>query len=153
MAFNFIEKHTPHFSSLVSLLFSTNNVCKNAMFFLAASFPNKAFVFPNNRISEAHICHQGWFRKTCTIACVISRKRKTKQQGQCFPVKSKVTCKNWAHLGQKKKTPKKSLILLMHASLQLANNLIIQIQRCQMLTSYFQLKLTHLLLLMQIPLP
>ena len=42
-------------------------------FFLAVSFPKKAFVFPNNRISEAHICRQCWLKK-------ISRKRKTKQQ-------------------------------------------------------------------------
>ena len=33
----------------------------------------KAFLFPNNRISEARICRQGWFKK-------ISPKRKTKQQ-------------------------------------------------------------------------
>ena len=33
-------------SLLVSLSFSTNNVCKNTFFFLVASFPNKAFVFP-----------------------------------------------------------------------------------------------------------
>ena len=42
-------------------------------FFLAVSFPKKAFVFPNNRISEARICHQCWLKK-------ISRKPKTKQQ-------------------------------------------------------------------------
>ena len=54
-------------------------------FFLAVSFPKKAFVFPNNRISEARICRQCWLKK-------ISRKRNTKQQkkktGQRFPVKS-----------------------------------------------------------------
>ena len=32
-------------------------------FFLAASFAKKAFVFLNNRISEARICHQGWLKK------------------------------------------------------------------------------------------
>ena len=42
-------------------------------FFLAVSFPKKAFVFPNNRISEARICRQYWLKK-------ISRKRKAKQQ-------------------------------------------------------------------------
>ena len=63
----------PYLSLLVSLSFSRNNVCKNAVFFLAVSFPKKALVFPNNRISEARICCQGWFKK-------ISRKRKTKQQ-------------------------------------------------------------------------
>ena len=42
-------------------------------FFLAVSFPKKAFVLPNNRINEVRICHQGWFKK-------ISRKLKTKQQ-------------------------------------------------------------------------
>ena len=50
------------------------------IFFLGASFANKVFVFPNSRISEACICHQGWFRKTCTFACVISLKRKTQQK-------------------------------------------------------------------------
>ena len=42
-------------------------------FFLVVSFPKKAFVFPNNRISEACICRQCWLKK-------ISRKQKTKQQ-------------------------------------------------------------------------
>ena len=63
----------PYFCSLDSLSFSTNNVCKNVVFFLAVSFPNKAFVFPNSKIGEAQICHQGWFRKTWIFACVISR--------------------------------------------------------------------------------
>ena len=80
--------------------FSTNNVCKNAVFFLVASVPKKAFVFPNNRISEAHICHQGWFKK-------ISWKWKTKQQkklrGNVFPLRAKFTCKNWARLDEEKK--------------------------------------------------
>ena len=68
------EKNIPsYFSLLVPLSFSTNNVCKNAVFSLAVSFPKKAFVFPNNRISEARIYRQGWFKK-------ISRKPKTKQQ-------------------------------------------------------------------------
>ena len=74
-------------------------------FLLVVSFPKKAFVFPNNRISGARICCQGWFKK-------ISWKRKTKQQkkitGRCFPFKSKVTCKNWAHLEAKQKTGLKS---------------------------------------------
>ena len=39
--------------SLMSLSFSTNNVCKNAVFFLTVSFPNRAFVFPYNRITAA----------------------------------------------------------------------------------------------------
>ena len=37
---------------------------QNPVSLLAASFPNKPFAFPNNRISEARICRQGWFR-TC----------------------------------------------------------------------------------------
>ena len=46
-----------YFSLLVSLSFSTTNVCKTAFFFLVVSIPNKAFVFPkNNKISEACIC-------------------------------------------------------------------------------------------------
>ena len=73
VAFHFIEKRTPYLSLLVSLSFSTNNVCKNAVFFLAVSFPKKAFVFPINRISEACICRQCWLKK-------ISWKRETKQQ-------------------------------------------------------------------------
>ena len=60
--------------------FSEITYAKTHLFFLAASFPNKDFVFPNNRISEARICRQDWFRKTCTFACVIARKRTTKQQ-------------------------------------------------------------------------
>ena len=73
MAFHFIEKHTPYLILLVSLSFSTNNVCKNAVFFLAVSFPKKVFVFPNNRISKARISRQCCLKK-------ISRKRKLKQQ-------------------------------------------------------------------------
>ena len=110
------KKIPPYLSLLVSLSFSTNNACKNAVFSLAVSFPKKAFVFPNNRISEARICRQRWLKK-------ISRKRKTKQQkklqGECFPVKSKVTCKNWAHLETKKIRPKRSLTWLLHEALQL----------------------------------
>ena len=52
-------------------------IFENFLFYLAASFPNKAFVFPNNGISKVCISCQGWFRKTCTFACVISLKRKT----------------------------------------------------------------------------
>ena len=63
----------PYLSLLVSLSSSTNNVCKNAVFFRAVSFPKKAFVFPNNRISEARISRQCWLKK-------VSRKRKEKQQ-------------------------------------------------------------------------
>ena len=43
----------PYLSLLVSLSFSRNNVCKNAVFFLAVSFPKKDFVFPNNIIESA----------------------------------------------------------------------------------------------------
>ena len=72
VAFHFIEKHTPLFK-FAGLQF----------FFLVVSFPKKAFVFPNNRISEAHIYRQCWFKK-------ISWKRKTKQQkklqGNVFPL-------------------------------------------------------------------
>ena len=108
MAFDFTEKHTPYFSSLVSLSFTTNNICKNVIFFLATSFPNKAFVFLSNRMSEGRICRQGWFRKTSTFACVISQKRKGKNERQCRTVKSKVTCKKLAHLEAKKKNVLKS---------------------------------------------
>ena len=110
MAFDFIEKH-----SLLLLVcwflfrFPQITYAKTQFFFLAASFPNKAFVFPNNRISEACICRQSWFRKTYISACVISRKQKTEQlkklHGNVFPqvlpVKSKVTRKNLAHLEAK----------------------------------------------------
>ena len=67
-------------------------------FFLAASFPNKAFVFPNNGISEASICCQGWFRKTCTFACVISLKRMTKQQKKITGQYSSVSCEVQVHM-------------------------------------------------------
>ena len=44
--------------------------------FLTGSFLSKQSFcfFLNSRISEAHICHQGWFRKICIFASVISRK-------------------------------------------------------------------------------
>ena len=38
---------------------------------------------------------------------------------QCFPIKSKVTCKNLAHLEAKKNQPKKSLRLVMRSPLHL----------------------------------
>ena len=54
------------------------------------SFPKKAFVFPNNRISEARICRQCWLKK-------ISRKRKIKQQkklrGNVFPLSLRTLAK------------------------------------------------------------
>ena len=48
-------------------------------------------------------------------------KNKTAEKitGQCFPVKSRVTCKNLTHLAARKERPKKSLTLFMHAHLQL----------------------------------
>ena len=51
----------------------------------------------------------------------MKRKTKTAEKimGQCFPVKSKVKCKNLAHLAEKKKQrPKKSFSLLTQAPLQ-----------------------------------
>ena len=65
----FHRKTVPYFSLLVSLLFSTNSVCKNADFSLAASFPN-------NRISKVRIFHHGWFRKTCISPCIVSQNEK-----------------------------------------------------------------------------
>ena len=75
--------HPPHLSLLVSLLFSRNNVCKNVVFFPGGVLSKESFCFPNNRISEACICRECWFKK-------ISQKRKTKQQkklwGNVFPL-------------------------------------------------------------------
>ena len=91
--------------------FSDITYAKTHLFFLAVSFPNRPFVFANNRISKAHICRQGWFRKTCTFACVISWKRTTKQQkntGQCFLVKSNITCQNLTHFEAPQKNSQKS---------------------------------------------
>ena len=50
----------------------------------------------------------------------LKMKNKTAEKimGQCFPVKSKVKCKNLAHLAEKKKRPKKSFSLLTQAPLQ-----------------------------------
>ena len=100
---------------LVSLSFSTNNVCKNAVFFLAVPFPKKAFVFPNNRISEARICRQCWLKK-------ISRKRKTKQQKKLrdnvFLLSPRSHAKIELIWTRKKIRPKKSLTSLLHAALQ-----------------------------------
>ena len=109
----------PYLSLLVSLSFSRNNLCKNAVFFLAVSFPKKAFVFPNNRISEARICRQCWFKK-------ISRKRKTKQQkklrGNVFPLSPTSHAKIELIWTRKKKIrPKKSLTWLLQAALQLTS--------------------------------
>ena len=57
-------------------------------FFLAVSFPKKAFVFPNNRI--AHL-PPGLVQENFS-----KRKNKTAEKimGQCFPLESKVTLKN-----------------------------------------------------------
>ena len=106
----------PYLSLLVSLSFSRNNMCKNAVFFLAMSFPKKAFVFPNSRISEVRICHQGWFKK-------ISRKRKTKQQkklwGNVYFLNPRSHAKLRSFRGKTKNWPKKSLTWFFHAALQL----------------------------------
>ena len=45
MAFDFIEKRTHYFSSVVSLSFSTNNVCKNSVFSLGRPFQTKLLFF------------------------------------------------------------------------------------------------------------
>ena len=109
MVLHFIEKHTPLFKFAGSLSFSRNNVCKNAFFFLGVSFPKKVFVFPNNRISEARICRQCWFKK-------ISRKRKTKQQkkkrGNVFPLSPRSHAKIELIWTRKKKFGLKSHVVV-----------------------------------------
>ena len=88
---------------------------QNAVVFLAVSFPKKAFVFPNNRISKARICRQCWFKK-------ISRNRKTKQQkklrGNVFPLSPRPHAKIELIWTRKKIRPKKPLTRLLHAALQ-----------------------------------
>ena len=80
------------------------------------SFPKKAFVFPNNRISEARICCQCWLKK-------ISRKRKPKQQKKLpdnvFLLSPRSHGKIELIWTRKKFRPKKSLTSLLHAALQL----------------------------------
>ena len=100
----------PYLSLLVSLSFSTNNVCKNAVFFLAVSFPKKAFVFPNNRISEARICRQ----------CAKTKQQK-KLRGNVFPLSPRSHAKIELIWTRKKIRPKKSLsnMWLLHEALQL----------------------------------
>ena len=108
----------PYLSLLVSLSFSRNKVGKNPVFFLAVSFPKKAFVFPNNRISEARICCQCWFKK-------ISRKRETKQQkklqGNVF-LYVQGHMQKLSSFGRGKKIwPKKSLTWLLHEAVQMVS--------------------------------
>ena len=84
---------------------------KMQFFYLAASFPNKAFVFPNNGISNVCISRQGWFRKTCTFACVISLKRKTnsrKNYGAMFSHEVQGHMQKFNSFGGKKKKGLKS---------------------------------------------
>ena len=78
----------PYLSLLVSLSFSTNNVCKNAVFFLAVSFPKKAFVLPNNRQTiESAKCtfaaSAGW-RNFLENEKQNSRKIRPKSSLKCF---------------------------------------------------------------------
>ena len=95
--------HFPHYMTLYNVEYAKNNNNNNNAFFPAASFPNKAFVFANSIISEVHCTHlllglvkenlhfcMRYFLKTTT-----TKKDKTvkKNYGQCFHVKSKVTCK------------------------------------------------------------
>ena len=116
------EKNVPpYLSLLVSLSFSANNVCKNAVFFLAVSFQKKALVFQNNRISEVCICRQENLHVCMRYFSKAKNKTAEKITGQCFPVKSKVICKNWVHLEAKKKRPKMSLPWFFHAALQLSS--------------------------------
>ena len=79
---------------------------QNLSFFsLIVSFLKRAFVFPNNRISKARICHQCWFKKNFSKT---KNRTADKITGQCFPVKAKVTCQNLAHLDKEKKFSLKS---------------------------------------------
>ena len=79
------------------------------------SFPKKAFVFSNNRISEARICCQCWFKK-------ISWKRKTKQQkklrGNVFPLSPRSHAKIDLIWARTKICPKKSLTSFLQEALQ-----------------------------------
>ena len=81
-------------------------------FFPGSFLSKESFVFPNNRISEARICHQGWFKK-------ISRKRKTKQQkklrGSFFLLSPRSHAKIELIWTRKKIKPKKSLMLFLQA--------------------------------------
>ena len=80
-------------------------------FFLAAFFPNKAFFSKQQNHQSAHLLpglvHEYlYFCKTEKIT------------RQC-PVKSKVTCKNLAHLEAQNKRPKKSLTMLLNMQVPL----------------------------------
>ena len=80
------------------------------------SFPKKAFVFPNNRISKARICCQCWFKK-------ISWKRTTKQQkklrGNVFLLSPRSHAKIELNWTRTKICPKKSLTSFLQEALQL----------------------------------
>ena len=59
----------------------------------------------------------------------MKNKTAEKIKGQCFPIKSRITCKNLAHLKvkkkKKKKRPKKSLMLFMQATLQFSRQALL----------------------------
>ena len=81
----------------------------------------QSFIFPNNR--SAKCVFAAWAGKPAfLLVSFLKNKNKTAEKiaGQCCPVKSKVTCKNSAHLDEAKKPAKKSLYRLeMQAPLQL----------------------------------
>ena len=124
MAFNFIKlkkNMACYLSSLVSLSFSTNNICKNAVFSWRHPFQTK-LLFKNSKLviesaKRTFAAKAGSGKPAFCMHYFLKTNNKTAENltTQSFCFKSKVTCKNLAHLEANKKTkqPKKSLTRLV----------------------------------------
>ena len=79
---------------------------KTNFFFLAASFPNKAYMFFQTIESakRAFATMAGLGKPAFLHVLFLENENKTAEKitRQCFPAKSKVTCKNLARLEAKK---------------------------------------------------
>ena len=99
MAFDFIEKHSPLFLFAGFFRFQQIMYAKMQFFFPAASFLNKAFFQTIESAKRAFAARAGSGKPAFLHASFLKKKKNSRENmGQCFPVKSKVTCKNSAHL-------------------------------------------------------
>ena len=104
---------TPYFSLLVSLLFSTNNIHVHCMqihrfFSWQHPFQTKLLFFQiMESVKRAFASRAGSGKLALLHALFLENEKENSRQkftGQCFSIKSKVTCKNLAHLEAKEKT-------------------------------------------------
>ena len=101
-------------------------MCKNAVYFLAVSFPNKAFVFPNRMESAKHAfaARAGSGKPALLHVLFLENKKQNsrKNYGAMFSREVQGHMKKFNSFRGNKKRPQKSRTMFLHAHLQLFCN-------------------------------